>query len=558
MLKFLHIENIAVIEKTDIDFTDGFNVLTGETGAGKSIIIDSINTVLGERTSKDIIRAGCDTAEVSAVFGDISDKCMAELAAEGFEPDGDGNLIVTRRLSVSGKGFVKINGKPISTGLLRDISRNLIDIHGQHDNQALMDPERHIDYIDMLGGNSGLLEDYLSEFRRLNSIRKELKSLMISEDEKARRTDILKYQIRELEGADIKPGELAELKQKLGIAENLEATLKTLSETDGMLNGGEDFFGALSLLGQASRKLSALGNPSFDACVSNLNDAVSYAKDAAAFVSDLLNDDRFREINLDAINQRLDSLSRLMLKYGNSEEEMLSFLGSAKSELESIELSEERISELQDQLDAATDRLIHKAELLTASRQKTADWFEKAVAEVLSLLNMPSVKFKVLLCQGKYTKIGCDTAEFLISANQGETPKPIRKIASGGELSRIMLAIKSVLLDKDSVGTMIFDEIDSGISGYTADKVALQLKKVASCRQVICVTHLAQIAAYADNHLLILKNELGDRTYTEVSSLDREGRIKEIARIMSGTEITDNLYNSAKELIDRSFKNENL
>lgn len=553
MLTFLHIENIAVIEKCDISFCDGFNVLTGETGAGKSIIIDSINAVLGERTSKDIIREGCETAEVSAVFSGLSENCLKELEGFDLQPDADGNIIVVRRLSLSGKGFAKINGKPCSTTILRDISRYLLDIHGQHDNQALMDPEKHLDYVDMLADHSELLNDYYSEFKTLNSIRKEIKSLEISEDEKARQTDILKYQIKELENADIKIGEFADLKEKLKIAENLENTVKTLNETDGMLNGGDEFFGALSLIGQALRRINALQNPSFETCASNLDKALSYTKDAAAFISDLLNDDKLRDIDINTINQRLDSLSRLMLKYGNSEEAMLEFLDSARKELDSIELSDKRLTELYELQDESTERLIHKAELITASRTKTAIAFEKDVTEVLTLLNMPSVKFKVDIKQGKYTKTGCDTTEFLISANQGESPKAIRKIASGGELSRIMLAIKSVLLDRDSVDTMIFDEIDTGISGITADKVAKQLKKVASCRQVICVTHLAQIAAYADNHLLIVKNEDDKRTWTQVENLDYDGRIKEIARIMSGTEITENIYNSAKELIDRSF-----
>lgn len=553
MLKYLHIENIAVIEHNEIEFSDGFNVLTGETGAGKSIVIDAINAVLGERTSKDLIRTGCDSAEVSAVFGNISKQNIDYLSDYDIAPDEDGNIIITRKLSLSGKGFIKINGKPSTAGTLKDISAYLINIHGQHDNQALLNPEKHCGFLDAVAENSDLIEEYYHEFRELNRIRKVLNSIQLDTEEKERKTELLKYQINELETADIKIGETEELRKKLKIAESYEETVKALNNVSGMLGGNDDTEGVLSLLNQSIKLLSRLKGDDFNGSLDSLQGALSAVTDASAEVNAFLNNSDFSLLDVNAINQRLDTLTRLMLKYGNNEEAMLQFLENARTELSGIEFSEKRITELENLLDLSTERLINKAKSLTLSRTKAAERFERDVANVLEFLNMPNVRFKVDIKQGRYTKNGCDTVEFLISANVGEALKPLHKIASGGELSRTMLAIKSSLLDKDSVDTMIFDEIDTGISGFAADKVGTQLKKVAKCRQVICVTHLAQIAALADNHLLIEKTAMHGSTYTNVSALDYEGRIKEVARIMSGTDITDNLYKSAKELIDRSF-----
>lgn len=558
MLKFLHIENIAVIEKTDIEFDEGFNVLTGETGAGKSIIIDSINAVLGERTSKDLIRAGCDSAEVSALFGGLSASCIEALKEFDIFPDEDGNILITRKLSLSGKGIIKINGKPFTASVLREAADKLINIHGQHDNQALLNPDRHIDFIDAVAENQELISEYYAEFKRLNQIRRELKEVEAQEEEKEQKIDLLKYQIEELEAANIKIGELENLKQKLKIAEDYEATLKALNVALNVISGGDDADGAITLLETAVKQLSALKNDTFDSSLQKLGEAVSLVRDVNAEISNFLNGDELSEINSDEINIRLDCLHKLMLKYGNSEALMLSFLEKAKKQLSDINLSELRAQELSEELDLSKERLVALAQRLTESRKYAACRFESNVCGVLKYLNMPDVLFKVKIEQGRYTKIGCDTVEFLISANKGENLKPLAKIASGGELSRTMLAIKSSLLDKDNTETMIFDEIDTGISGFAADKVGVQLRRVSENRQVICVTHLAQIAAMASNHLLIEKNIDGGRTYTKVLPLEYNGRIGEIARIMSGTELTENFYNSAKELLDRSNDYENL
>lgn len=552
MLKFLHIENIAVIERSDIEFSAGFNVLTGETGAGKSIVIDAINAVLGERTSKELIRAGCDTAEVSAVFGELDNATAAALSDAGVTPDDDGNIIIRRRLSMAGKGLIKLNDRPVTATELKEIGKHLVNIHGQHDNQALLDPERHLDYIDAVADDDPIKGKYYAEFRELNRIRKELAATETDEDEKRRRVGLLKYQINELESAGIKPGEYEKLQKKLAIARNYQKTAEALSRAYSALKGDDEFDGAVSLLTDAEKSLSSLHNDEWDKKSSALADAAAAAEDVSAALYDFLENAELADIDPDEINSRLETLDKLMAKYGNSEEEMLEFLKKARIELNDTEFSDKKAAELSALLDDATERLIALAEELTAARKKAAAEFEKQVCDILSYLNMPDVRFTVKFSKGRYTKRGCDTAEFMISANRGESVKPLCKIASGGELSRVMLAIKSVLLGRDPVSTMIFDEIDTGISGYTAGKVGTQLKKVAENRQVICVTHLAQIAAMADTHLLIEKKAEKDRTFTSVSPLSYEQRINEIARIMSGTQMTENLYNSAKELLDRS------
>lgn len=552
MLKFLHIENIAVIERSDIEFSAGFNVLTGETGAGKSIVIDAINAVLGERTSKELIRAGCDTAEVSAVFGELDNATAAALSDAGVTPDDDGNIVIRRRLSAAGKGLIKLNDRPVTATELKEIGKHLVNIHGQHDNQALLDPDRHLDYIDAVADDDPIKGKYYAEFRELNRIRKELAATETDEDEKRRRVGLLKYQINELESAGIKPGEYEKLQKKLAIARNYQKTAEALSRAYSALKGDDEFDGAVSLLTDAEKSLSSLHNDEWDKKSSALADAAAAAEDVSAALYDFLENAELADIDPDEINSRLETLDKLMAKYGNSEEEMLEFLEKARIELNDTEFSDKKAAELSALLDDATERLIALAEELTAARKKAAAEFEKQVCDILSYLNMPDVRFTVQFSKGRYTKRGCDTAEFMISANRGESVKPLCKIASGGELSRVMLAIKSVLLGRDPVGTMIFDEIDTGISGYTAGKVGTQLKKVAENRQVICVTHLAQIAAMADTHLLIEKKAEKDRTFTSVSPLSYEQRINEIARIMSGAQMTENLYNSAKELLDRS------
>ena len=552
MLKYLHIENIAVIERSDIEFTSGFNVLTGETGAGKSIVIDSINAVLGERTSKDLIRAGCKEAEVSALFGEISDENIKFLESLDIFPDEDGNILITRKLSAAGKGMIKVNSKPVTASTLREIAAALINIHGQHDNQALLNPDTHCGFLDALAENEAELNKYYTEFKSLNNIRRELTSLETDEDEKRHKSDLLKFQIDELTKADIKPGEISRLKEQLKIAEEYETALKALSKASLLLSGDEEYDGAVNSLKFATKEIAPLNGDEFQKSFNRLNAVISETEDISADIADYLDSLQNSPADTDKINKRLDELQRLMVKYGSSEEEMLRFLENAVAESEKIDGADARIEELSRQLEKSKLRLIEYADILSATRKKAAERFEKEVGDILRELNMPSVAFKVAFGEGRYTKRGKDVVEFIISANKGENLKPLAKIASGGELSRTML------IDKDGVETMIFDEIDSGISGYTADKVASRLKILSLGRQVICVTHLAQIAARADNHLLIEKDTENGRTFTHVFSLGYDERIKEIARIMSGTEITRNLYNSAKELLDRSYNNDGL
>lgn len=553
MLKYLNIENIAVIEQANIEFTKGLNVLTGETGAGKSIVIDSINAVLGERTSKDLIRAGCEKAQVSALFGDLDKGVIKYLDSLGISPDEDGNILINRTISTKGNGFIKINNIPFTASSLREIAPILINIHGQHGNQDLLNPEKHCKFIDSVANNQKLIDDYYNEFKNLNSIRKEISSLETDLEQKERKVSLLKYQIEEIEKADIKIGELEGLKERLKIAENLELTQRAVNNSKLMFEDDIESDGVITKLKNALKLFNNLKGEEFLRVYEKISEAINLTEEICSDIEDLSSDCNSADYNLDFINQRLDELHRLMLKYGNSEEQILSFLDAARTELEKITLSDKRIDELSVLLEGSKQRLIELGSVLTESRIRGAEKLQADVCERLEYLNMPGVKFFADIKQGKYTKSGCDTVEFMICANIGEEPKSLHKIASGGELSRIMLAIKSSLSENDVVGTMIFDEIDTGISGYAADKVGHQLKKVSTNRQVICVTHLAQIAAMADAHFLIEKTTENNRTYTNLLPLYGEERIKEIARIMSGTKLTDNIYNSAKELLDRSI-----
>ncbi|MBE6727667.1 MAG: DNA repair protein RecN [Ruminococcaceae bacterium] len=554
MLKYLHIENIAVIEKADIELNSGLNVMTGETGAGKSIVIDAINAVLGERTSRELIRGGCEKAQVTALFGDLNDTALEVLSKNGFSVDEDGNLLIKRSLNLSGNNSVRINGVPATVGILKEIGAVLVNIHGQHDNQFLLDPAKHCGYIDRVAENDLILKEYYDEFKNLNSIRRQLSQLETDSDEKQHRIELLTYQIDEIEKAGIRVGEYAELKQQLLIAENYEKMLSSLNSAYLALSGDDENDGACSLVNKAQKNLQSLNDDSFSSTAINLEEISVGLEEVVGNIRDFLKNSEYSNLDANEIRERLDFLYRLMLKYGDSEEKLLEFFDNAKAELENITFSDKRIAELSVMLDDSTERLVAHAEKLTASRKEAAVNFEKQVSEALRFLDMPNVRFVVDFKSGRYTKNGCDDIQFLISANAGEEPKPLIKIASGGELSRVMLAIKSVLADKDEVATLIFDEIDTGISGRAAAKVGAKLRKVSKNRQVLCVTHLAQIAACADTHLLIEKHINDNRTFTDVSSLSDEQIIGEIARIMSGGELTDNLYGSAKELLDRSKK----
>ncbi|MBQ6816015.1 MAG: DNA repair protein RecN [Clostridia bacterium] len=556
MLNSLHIENIAVIECADITLSGGFNVLTGETGAGKSIVIDSINAVLGARTSKEIIRNGCSNARVLAEFTNISPETQKIIEDYGYSLD-DGKLIIQRTLSEDSRGGFKVNGLPATSGVIKDIGVNLINIHGQHDNQTLLNPEKHCLYIDKIANNSEILTDYYAEFKNLNSIRRQLEALDMDEAEKLRKIDLLKYQISELENANITLGEHEKLKEKLKLAKEFEQTNKRLNFALSVLNSGEEP-GVIDLLKESHKNLSKINSEKLNLTTQKLLGAVEELCDIESEIEYFINNDLVSTENIDIIQDRIELLNNLMLKYAPNEEGLLEFLNNAKQELNAINLLNENSAKLEAELLKSEERLIKKAQALTDSRINAAKNFENNVCGVLKYLDMPNVVFKVSITKSRYSKNGCDAVEFLISANAGETVKPLAKIASGGELSRVMLAIKSVLAKADEVETLIFDEIDSGISGRAANKVAAQLKKVSNAKQVICVTHLAQIAAFATNHMLIEKSVKNDRTYTNVYSLDYNSRIDEIARIMSGTEITENLFNSAKELLDRSLNYENL
>ena len=490
---------------------------------------------------------------VSALFCDLSNEAKNLIVENGFELDDDGNLLVARTLTLSG-GTIKINGRPATASILKELSKNLINIHGQHDNQRLLNPDNYYCYLDLLAENQKELTEYYNEFKHFNDVRRELNSQETDEGEKQRRIDILQYQIKELEDADIAVGEIDEIRRKLTIAENYEKTLTALSDASFCIDGSENADGAMTLAKNAQKYIESAKNEELSSISNKLDDIIGKLYEISADIRSFTESEEYRDLDAEKLRERLDTLRRLMLKYGDDEQKMIDFLAKAKAELEKIECSDKRIEELSLELDASTERLVSLGEKLTETRKKAAQKFSRQVSEVLRLLDMPNVQFIINVNRDRYTRHGCDAVEFLISANAGESVKPLHKIASGGELSRTMLAIKSVLADKDDVDTLIFDEIDTGISGRAADKVGLQLQKVADNRQVICVTHLAQIAAYAQNHLLIEKSVSNDRTYTSVTSLDCESQIREIARIMSGTEITENLYNSAKELLDRSKK----
>lgn len=558
MLKFLHIENIAVIEKTDIEFFDGLSALTGETGAGKSIIIDAINAILGERTSKELIRNGSVTANVTAQFCNLSEAAKNAVTEAGYDLETDETLLIDRTLSLKGNGSVRINGRPAAVSILKNIGRYLINIHGQHDNQNLLDPENHYIYVDRLAENERLKSEYYNEFHKLNTIRKEIAKLSSDLEEKKRRKDLIEFEINELSGADIKIGETENLRKKQKIAENYSKMITSLNEAYSFINGDDNFDGAASLIKNAQKSLIASDCDEMSESISKAADILSDLEEICSDIRTVTHNEEYSELDIETINLRLDTLRRLSVKYNADEAQMLSKLEELKDELLMIDTADEKIEKLSEELDFSTERLVELGERLSQSRIKAGNKFCKEVTSVLKFLDMPNVTFQMKHEKGRYTKFGCDIIEFMICTNIGEAMKPLHKIASGGELSRIMLAIKSVLSDKDGIDTLIFDEIDSGISGRAAGKVGIQLKKASADKQVLCVTHLAQIAANADNQYLIEKTVKDGKTYTNVSLLSYEERIKEIARIMSGNSLTDSLYNSAKELLDRSNNNENL
>lgn len=551
MLKAINIENIAVIEKCNIDFSEGFNCLTGETGAGKSIIIDSINAVTGQRTSKELVRTGCEKAFVSAVFEDISDEVIAILAEYGILVE-DGSVILSRSITADGRNTCKINGVTVNVSVLREVGNTLINIHGQHDNQALLNPNTHCGFIDAFGKYGDVLEDYRECYAELRRVRKKLKSIAVDENEKLRRIDLLKYQINEIEAANITIGELDSLLERRELVRNSERLRMSLSTCIFLLSGDDNVQGAETTVAQSLQEFSSIAKllQGREKLLERFDFAVSEIADISAEIRDINDSFDFDPNELENLEQRIDLIKSLNKKYGGDEAAILLYLDKAREELESIVSSDELMEELEKQSEALEDELVEKGERLTKARTKSAVEFSNKICEVLRYLEMPNVVFSVDIEPKIYSSDGCDKVEFLISANKGQEPKPLSKIASGGELSRTMLAIKSIMADFDNCDTLIFDEIDNGISGRAADKVGRQLKQLSKARQVLCVTHLAQIAAAADVHYQILKSTSENNTYTEVAPLEGDLRVKEIARIMSGTVMTENLYNSAKELIE--------
>ncbi len=548
MLKYLHIENIAVIEKSDIEFQNGFNVLTGETGAGKSIVIDALNAVLGERTSKNLIRSGASKAVVNAQFVNLSENVIAVLAKHSYSPDEDGNLIIQRVISADGSGSIKINGQPITATVLRSFAHLLVNIHGQHDSQSLLNPDSHYHFLDIVAENQKIIEKYFSEFQRYRNISNEIKALTMDEQQKNYRIDLLKYQINELTAANIQTGETAELERKSSVYRNYDKLIRKVTAAYKSLDGDESE-GAVELVSRAKGSIEMTDVRQLDDVFERLSSLSVELDDIRNVLRSFIDEFDYDPQEINSNEKRLSFLHELFAKYGNSEESALEYLKNAQEELENISFSEEKITKLEQELEICSANLVKYGNEITESRKGAAVGFEKKVCEILTYLDMPDVKFKVEFGKGKYTKNGCDVVEFLISANLGEEPKPLAKIASGGELSRIMLAIKSVLAERDEIDTLIFDEIDTGISGRAAQKVGYQLKKVAVGRQVLCVTHLAQIAAKADTHFYIEKNVLDGRTVTDICKLDFEGRKRELARIIGGVATELNLQ-SAQEMLN--------
>lgn len=549
MLSNLQIENIAVIKSASIDFENGFNVMTGETGAGKSIVIDSLNAILGERTSRELIRSGADSASVCAEFQNVGDNVKNELEKLGIEKDN--TLIVSRKLTPDGKNVCRINGMPATVSMLKALGVQLVNIHGQLDNQSLLSPETHCSFIDKLAGSGR----ELNEFKELYSLyikkENELKSLNTDVNEKNRRLDILNYQIEEIQKADIRPGEKDELTEKLGFLRNAEKVLDLLHAAYAALNGDGEMPGAADVAADAASKLLSAADYSsdFTETANGVNDA---AMNLSAYTEELR--DKIYSLDYDPneterAEERLDVIYRLSQKYGDSEEDILAYLENAENERDALSFSDERAEQLRAETEKAYNEALAAAKKLSEIRIEAGKKFSADVERELAFLDMPSVKFIVNDSVSELYENGIDNIEFLLSANAGEEPKPLSKIASGGELSRIMLAIKCVLSELDDIDTLIFDEIDSGVSGRAALKIAAKMKELSKTHQVICVTHLAQIAAFADEHKLISKEEKDGRTYTCIASLDYNGRKYELARIMGGLTVTQSILNSAEELL---------
>ena len=551
MLKTLDIENIAVIEKASVDFSGGLNVLTGETGAGKSIVVDSINAIMGERTSRELVRYGADNAYVSAYFDDICDSALNKLKEFDIELEEDNSLLITRKISANGKSLCKVNGKTVTVSMLKEICSYLVNVHGQHDSQALLNPDLQYNYIDMLLEDKSVLSDYKETFKKLISVRRKLKSFAKDEDNKESLLELLNFQIEELEKADIKVGEREELTQKRALIQKSEDIIKSLNLAISVINGDDENIGIEQACADVSRTLFKFDETKDVYDVFNdINDKLELAKDKAEAL--LLSID-FSPEEIEMIDEKLDLYYKFSNKYGQTEQEMLDYLEKAKERRNSILFADEELNRLNEEYENLLNITVKLADKLSVERKKTAKIFEEKVKQELAFLDMPKMQFYVDFNKGNLSSTGYDKIEFLISANPGEPPKSLSKVASGGELSRIMLAIKNIISYNDTIGTLIFDEIDTGVSGRASQKIGLKLKSVSKNTQVICVTHSAQIASNADEHFLIQKKFNDNKTFTCVTPLDFEGRKQELARIMGGLEITDTLLQSAEELLNQNL-----
>lgn len=550
MLSSLKIENVAVIEKAEILFGPGLNVLTGETGAGKSIVIDSINAVLGERTSRELIRDGADKARVTALFEDISETVKLKLDEYDIDYE-DGTLLVSRVISADGRNNCKINGQPVTVTMLKNIGRELITICGQHDSQHLLLKERHLGYVDSIADCKEYFDSYSETFSDIKAVRKQLKKLLSDISDKEHKLEFLKFQIDEITNANIKVGEKDILAEEKKRYQNREKILGSLNLCSNLLSGG-DGAGLLSETETLITELRTLSqfDKRFSDSADSLSDMIYLLEDCNSAISQSLNGTDENSVDINAIEERLDIIYRLSKKYGEKEEDILAYLEKITSEYEDITLGDEKAQILQDKYDDLSEELFNKGCFLSDCRKQSAAEFEENVTADLHYLDMPGASFTVEFNDAPATSTGIDDVEFLFTANPGQEPKPLIKIASGGELSRVMLAIRCVLSDKDEVSSMVFDEIDTGVSGRAALKIAYKLHELSEHKQVLCVTHLAQIAAYADNHLYIEKNVEDGRTYTNVTSLEYDGRVHEIARIIGGDIITQTTLSSAREMID--------
>ena len=549
MLSSLQIENVAVIQKAEVHFEPGLNVLTGETGAGKSILIDSINAILGNRTSKDLVRTGAAKAVIRAAFEQVPPAVLDKLEQSGYERSEA--LLLSREITAEGKSSCRINGMPATAAVLRELCGGLININGQHDSVGLLNPAHHLGILDDYAQNRTVFQEYYTLYRELVQVKRELDTLITDEAEKQRKIDLLQYQVQEIEDAGLTAGEEQTLENRRKVLSNASAIRDRLAQSYALLSGSDDAAGAVDLLGEASNAVDAAAqlDPALSAAAGQLLDLYYNAKDVAADLIGRLDAYDTNDAELDEVEQRLDLLYRLKRKYGSTVEDVIVFGQKAREELENIQHSQQRYDALQAEKLRLYAKAREKAEVLTQTRLKAFEELNTRISGTLDFLNMPGVRMTLRHTRGPLASHGQDSVEFYISTNPGEAPKPLAKIASGGELSRITLAIKNAMADKDAVPTVIYDEIDSGVSGKAAGRIGEVLRQSAQGHQILCITHTAQIAALADCHLLIQKNVSNERTYTEIHPLDENGRVEALARLISGDHVTELSRANAREML---------